>query len=785
MKINMLLFAAIAAFKLGAIDLQESTRPSFKTAQAVWQAGCSEEMNLQLIFSGTFNWNASERPRLRFTSSNPCRVKLNGEFAWYGPARGPKGFFRVDEVELNAVKGVNKIEIECAGYNCASFYYQKQKSFIAAEIVCGGKTLLHTDLCGESVFNAYQSNRVRKVNRYSHARMFAEAYVLPAVESAPVKLERMDMPSLLSRMVNRPCFDLCDDFYPVSSGGCIYDESAKVTPMGFADNAGTPGIDGFKKSELVYNSWEMQQRFRPIEGKAPAKSKLYQLDCCTHILFESPVNRTGFAELTVHCLEPGELHFLFDERPVADQFKPWRSVVANDIVWKFERAGTFSVEAFEPYIFRACRVVARSGKFKVSSPRIRLYRNNDSKRAKFSSSDKNLEKLFSAAEESFAQNAVDGFMDCPGRERANWNCDAFFTSRASALLTGSVLQENIFLDNFAKPPHFDNIDKGMLPMCYPSDFRNGNYIPSWAMFFVLQLDEYVRLRGGDETLAQELKPRVFELVKFISNYRNSDGLLEKLPRWVFVEWSEANKFVQDVNYPNNMLWAATLEAVDRLYGRPDLKAQAQQMKETIRSQSWNGKWFCDNAVRGQDGKLKLSGQCSETCQYYAFYFGTATPELYPELYNRLVCEFGPKRVEKRLYPAIHPSAPFIGNYLRLDWLGRSGKSKQVYDEMLGYFLSMAKVTGTLWENANSADNGSCCHGFTSHVAVFIIRDIVGLRSIDAKTKSVVFVPPADLPIDDCCLELPLGDGIMRVEWIRKNGKITRKIKLPKGWKESK
>jgi alpha-L-rhamnosidase len=737
------------------------------------------------LFSGSFKWGGGEKPRLRFASSNPCRVRLNGKFAWYGPARGPKGFFRVDDVELKAAEGDNEIEIECAGYNCASFYFQKQESFLAAEVTCGGRILLRTAASGGDAFEARKTARVRKVNRYSHARMFGEAYVLPAAPSEPLALEEFAMPRLLPRIVGRPCFALCDDFLPVSAGECPYDENAKTRSAGFADNAGTPGTDGFPKSELVRNLWHEQQRFRPAEGSAPAKADVYRVDAGRHILFEGPLNRTGFPELSVRCLKPGEIHLMFDERPVPDQFKPWRSVVANDIVWKFEKEGVYEISAFEPYVLRACRVVARGGSFEISAPRLRLYRNIDSRKAVFRSSDKALEKLFAAAEENFAQNSVDGFMDCPGRERANWNCDAFFTSRASWLLCASPLQETVFFDNFARPAHFDNIDRGMLPMCYPSDFRNGNYIPSWSMFFVLQLDEYMRLRGGDGEIREMLKPKVFELVEFFSRYRNSDGLLEKLPRWVFVEWSEANKFVQDVNYPNNMLWAAALEAVDRLYGRPDLGEEARRMKETIRRQSWTGEWFCDNAVRGGDGKLKLSGECSETCQYYAFYFGTATEELYPDLFRRLTAEFGPERVKKGLYPRIHPSAPFIGNYLRLDWLGRMGRSSQVYGEMSGYFLQMAETTGTLWENADSADNGSCCHGFASHVAVFIIRDIVGLKAIDPGKRTVVFDPPAGLSVPDCDLVLPLGEGCARFRWRRENGKAMKNIELPKGWKEAK
>ena len=786
MKKAVLTIVAAVAASVGARCAagEKGACAGFDGARAVWHEGNSRTLNEQLVFSGSFAWQGGEKPRLKLAASNPYRVRLNGRFAWYGPARGPKGFFRMDDVELDAVRGANEIEIECAGYNCASFYFQKQESFLAAEVVCGGRTLLCTAASGENAFKARPSARVRKVSRYSHARMFGEAYVLPSAASAPLTLEEFDMPRLLPRIVKRPCFALRDDFRPVSAGTCTYDETAKTRPMGFADNAGTPGTDGFVKNELVYNLWDMQQRFRPTEGAAPAKAAFYRLDSGSHVLFEGPRNRTGFPELTVRCKEPGELFLMFDERPVPGQFKPWRSVVANTVVWKFEKAGNYDVSAFEPYVLRACRIVARSGSFEVSSPRLRLYRNAESDRASLRSSDKALEKLFAAAEENYAQNSVDGFMDCPGRERANWNCDAYFTSRASFTLSGSLLQERIFFDNFARPPHFDNVERGMLPMCYPSDFRNGNYIPSWAMFFVLQLDEHIRLRGGERKLAEDLKPRVLGLVEFISKYRNSDGLLEKLPRWVFVEWSEANKFVQDVNYPNNMLWAATLEAVDRLYGRPDLAEEVRRMKDAIRRQSWTGEWFCDNAVRGKDGKLKLSGECSETCQYYAFYFGTATAELYPGLFRRLTEEFGPSRTAKGLYPRIHPSAPFIGNYLRLDWLGRLGRTRQVYDEMCGYFLQMAEVTGTLWENADSADNGSCCHGFASHVAVFIVRDIVGLKSVDPVSRTVVFTPPADAPMNDCELVLPLGGGTVTAGWRRVGGRIEKKLELPEGWKEA-
>ncbi len=149
----------------------------------------------------------------------------------------------------------------------------------------------------------------------------------------------------------------------------------------------------------------------------------------------------------------------------------------------------------------------------------------------------------------------------------------------------------------------------MLPMCYPADHMNGNFIPNWAMWFVVQLEEYAA-RSGDRELVEALRPRVLKLLDYFKRFENSDGLLEKLEKWVFVEWSAANKFVQDVNYPSSMLYSGTLDAAARLYRLPDLAAKAARIRDTIRTQSFDGEFFVDNALR-KDGKLEVTRNRTE------------------------------------------------------------------------------------------------------------------------------------------------------------------------------
>ena len=108
---------------------------------------------------------------------------------------------------------------------------------------------------------------------------------------------------------------------------------------------------------------------------------------------------------------------------------------------------------------------------------------------------------------------------------------------------------------------------------------------------------------------------------------------------------------------------------------------------------------------------------TETCQYYAFFHGIATPKTHPELWTRLTDEFGPGRKTKGLYKEVWPSNAFIGNLLRLILLKREGRAAQCIREIRGYYLKMAETTGTLWEH--DRPEASCNHGFAAYVAILL------------------------------------------------------------------
>ena len=756
-----------------------ANQAAFKAARSVWPKGRETRMNDFVEFRASFD--AERKTVLRITGSSVYRIWLNGTFVGYGPARAAKGFFRMDEWPLAAKVGRNDLRIEVSAYNCNNFYIPEQPPFIQAEVVAGDRVLAVTG----ADFRAYETPRVTKCSRYSYQRAFGEVYRLaPGWTGAELPLAERPSVQVIERIAAYPKFEVIDGLKPISATEVSWKEPATFRKARWIDDT-KPWVKCYKSQELDVNLWRELQcasvrretgRADLCVGRDGRDGARPTLVAGQGVQYDAGINTTGFIGLDVECRKAGTLYVAFDEILMEDVVNPLRYTVCNAVRYDMV-PGKYRIENFEPYTFRYIHAYTVDGDFAVSNVFVRTYRSPAADKASFKSSDAAIDGVFKAAQETFAQNAVDVFTDCPGRERAGWLCDSFFLGRTSVLLTGSTDLERLFIQNYLLPETFDDMPAGMLPMCYPSDHRSGRYIPNWAMWFVIQVGEYLE-RSGDRATVDALRPRLENLVAFLWNYRNADGLLEKLPSWVFIEWSKANEYVQDVSYPSNATWAEVLDAMDRMYGRPDLAAEAQRVRETVRRQSWTGTWFCDNAVRQKDGTLKPSGHCTETCQYYMFMFGVSTKESHPALWNTLLTEFGPDRRETKKHPEIAFANAFIGNFLRLELLSRAGLDRQLIDETKGYFSYMAERTGTLWEYVS--DRNSCNHGFTSYVAALYVKSLLGVDRIDVREKTVT-VREMDVPLEFCEATLPVPGGEVTIGWRKTDGRRNETFRAPQGW----
>lgn len=688
----------------------------FQKAVPVWAKQKEKEIHERVQFKGIIETYGEKDVSLKLATSGIYHVYVNGKFVAYGPARAGKGYFCVDELQLTqwVREGRNVIVIEVCGYYSTSFYVQKQPSFLMAELYMSGNPVLWT---GEHFSARVNPEYIRKTQRYSYQRPMVEAYrILPedtylTDEIAGLEpLERAEAGIYLKRKAPYPQYEITPA-EEISSGRV----EKKVPETYYRDrsivNIGQ-ALSGFPIEELEVLVTDECQRMRFVPGAELCQGRLA---ADTYAVYSLPYNVTGMVKMSVDCEEAASLYVLFDEILSDGKVDFLRNDCADVVKYELPK-GSHELQFFEVYTMKYIQVVVMGGACEIKWLGMVEYK-HPAVQYDISGFEPRIREIADAAIETFRQNSVDLFTDCPSRERAGWLCDSFFTARAEHCLTGENVMERCFLENFLCEKAYDGIPEGMLPMCYPADHLSGEFIPNWALWLVIELEDFVT-RTGDRAFAERFRDKVKRLLAYFEPFENEDGLLENLEGWIFVEWSKANELVQDVNYPTNMLYCKALSAAGSLYGRTDLSEKAEHLKTEILKQSFDGTFFTDNAVR-KDGVLTTSGECTEVCQYYVFFFGIATKESHPGLYEILLNDFGPDRDVKRVYPEIYPANAFIGNYLRLDILMQYGAYERVYENIIGYFGYMAERTGTLWEYVGT--NASCNHGFASYVICWLDR----------------------------------------------------------------
>jgi len=760
----------------------------FQSAQPVWPSGRRTVMNDFVGFRATVRVpDAAQSVLLRLTASTVYRAFVNGAFVAHGPARAAHGHYRLDELPLRLPAGEHAVAIEVAGYNMNTYDVLDQPSFLQAEVVADGVVLAATTVNGGGFIALDLPYRVRKTVRYSFQRASTEVYRMDADSLAwrtgPVPFEGLtceagDPGILLLRRVGYPDYRLHQPQCAIARGrverGVPCEKPVKDRSM----TGISPVFKGYREDELeTIPSVEVQHtRCHPS-----AEQALYDahtpmpLAADTFAIFDFSQEYTGFLRVRVEVPRRMRLWMVFDEILTDGDVSATRFDTANIIAWDLG-PGIHKLESFEPYSLRYCKLMVLDGDGSILQLALREYANCQPW-ATFASSDNGLNRIYAAAVETLRQNAVDLLMDCPSRERAGWLCDSYFSGRAAFDLFGDTTVETAFLENFLLAGKILDIPEAMFPMCYPADHNDGNFIPQWSLWLLLELEEYLA-RSGDRAMVDAFRPKVEALLGYFEPFHNLDGLLEKLPRWNFIEWSAANKFVQDVNYPTNMLWAAALDAVARVYARPDLSARAAAVRAAVLRQAWDGEFFVDNAVYDADGALRPTRNRTEVCQYYAFYFGLATPCTHARLWERLATEFGPRRSTVNPYPEIHFANAIVGNYLRLELLSRHGRTRQLAEEMKGFFLKMAETTGTLWEHTD--DRKSCNHGFAAHVIRWFTRDVLGIERIDPTTRTIILRRVDTVP-HWCCATLPVGGQWFSLEWDETSGPAWR-FSAPEGYR---
>ena len=698
-------------------------------ARPIWISGRTEEMNTKAVFRAVLT--VAGEAELCVTAAYYYRAFLDGSFLAYGPARAAKGYARCDRIRFALDGQPHELIIEAEGFCCESLSVVKEPAYCMAEVVVNGEVVAWT---GRD-FEAYEPPyHVQKVMRYSIQRHFTEVcdFRRGASSVDPTQKREIEILNgenrLLERGVPYPKYDTVSLSSCKETGRLEYNADAEAELIEKNDrplSANSIRWGNFAPEEIETKPyiWALAQDQIRTGGE---KDLPMEIGAGEYALFDLGMVETGFIRSRFEALAESDVVVLFCEYYEGDQFYI-KSNVKNALEYFAAEGQQICAQSFEPYCCRFAMVMVRSGKIRLDGFGVMRFEKpvEGVEYPDLGSDLRNL--IYRASVRTLAQNAVDIYMDCPSRERAGWLCDSYFTGRVEKRLLGTTDVEYAFLENFRRYENDGELPQGALPMCYPAGFINNNdFIPQWDMWYILEVEEFLTLRAP-EVDREQFRASVMGVLDFLSRYENEDGLLERLPSWNFVEWSRANKWVKDVNYPTNFLYARTLLAVYNLYGGEELLQKSRRVAEEAKRQSFNGELFTDHALRNEEGKLHNAGDISEICQYYAILFADIDPAdpQYARLMDMVKNVFLPSRVATPEFD-VEPINAFIGVYLRMDALQKLGLYEQALADCEDFFGGMAQKTGTLWEYRQ--ERGSFDHGFASFAAPAMIEALEALKT---------------------------------------------------------
>ncbi len=680
----------------------------FLCAKPVWIAGKAKEMNIQAAIRTRVA--ACDALSLHIAGTAFYRLFVNGDFVAAGPARAAEGYLREDVIPLTYREGQElEIEIEAIGYFCGSLAAVRAPSCIMAELRQGDRVLQYT---GRDFEGFLPGTHLQKVERYSVQRHFSEVWDFRENREVPATLEiSKESYKILPRVAPYPVYDELSLNTAYRVGTFQFDETLPYKGNKYSWRSVPKEWGVYEKDEVVSRpcKW-LQRQKQTVTGQEQPLPVVLEQGQYAIVDFERI--EAGFLKMEWEALRESDVVVGFTELYLGEEFQ-FTQMNAQNVLEYFLPAGDKrTVQSFEAYTFRYAIIMVKEGSIRLNGFGAVTYMSDTRNVPELPYENETQAAIGRAAIRNFAHNALDFYMDCPSRERAGWLADGYFTAQAEFAMTGKTQIEDAFLENYRMfPNRRGEIPKGALPETYPSDIvPGGTFIPQFNLWYILQVEKYVFERGNAEK-KEDFRDSIYGVLEFFRGYENSDGLVENLPSWNFIEWSGANDWCQDVNYPTNFLYSAALQAAAHLYEDEALVNRSEKVRQETLRQSFNGKYFLDHSVRDEKGNLQRQPHSSEVCQYYALLFGGIDPHAPEYAYLiHLMCDVF-KLDREGAVPEIIEINVFPGLLLRMDALMKLGKYDLVLSTVEDFFGKMEPYTGTLWEYRQF--KGSYDHGFSS------------------------------------------------------------------------
>lgn len=361
---------------------------------------------------------------------------------------------------------------------------------------------------------------------------------------------------------------------------------------------------------------------------------------------------------------------------------------------------------------------------------------------------------------------TDAYMDCPFWEQMQYPMD----TRLQALFTYACSRDTALARKALLDFHDSMLPMGLIQGHAPSNPKQ--VISTFSLHYIFMLLEYYQ-RTGDASLLRQYRSDVDAILEYYDRHIGSQGLVEHLGYWDFVDWQENWHDTQGrpgaaaygpSTIINLMYGKALLDSAEicEITGRPGMAKEYRERQERIADRIQDLCWDGDRKLYREGPSYP---EFTQHAQSWAVLCGMASGREAAELLRRtfeeqdvLQCGFS---TCYELFRACETAGCYELTRSRMAW----------WIHLLDEHCTTCPET--------PADSRSECHGWSALPIYEILGVIAGIRRETGNPKAVAVRPHmGDLP--DLEGGLVTEYGMIEFRYARMDGQIRYEIVLPEG-----
>jgi alpha-L-rhamnosidase len=396
-------------------------------------------------------------------------------------------------------------------------------------------------------------------------------------------------------------------------------------------------------------------------------------------------------------------------------------------------------------------------------------------RGSFHSDDPSLEPIWDIGWRTARLDAHDTYMDTPYYERMQYVGD----TRIQVLLSYTVAGDDRLARQAIQAFNDSRIPDGLTRSRYPSSVRQ--IIPTFSLLWIGMVHDFWMYRSDPAFVRAQL-PGTRAVLDWFLGHQQSDGMLDKLPWWPFVDWGRDFPFGMPPQEANGKSSAMTLQFVEALRDAAELESAngnsgraeryriaADRAVEAVRKLCWNQQY-------GLIADTPAQTHYSQHANILAVWLDVIPPQQQKEVMTKILSVSDPGFAAEGPVPAMTAATYYFRFYLAraLDHAHMGDE----YLKLLGPWKKMVALGLTTWAEQPEPTR-SDSHAWSAHPNYDLLTIVGGIRPLSPGFATVAVAPHLG-SLHHVTVAMPSPRGMIEAEYTVTSSSTTARINLPQG-----